>query len=198
MNRNLEDADLVNNIKKQIDVEESLEELVNRHSGIYLEMVNSYASPNNPFIDYEELIQDKEYKIYNAAMKYDPDRGAKFSTYLGNETKWMCLNLYNRNKRRPAFQNEFIENMAEDNDLNEDTISESIKQDLFNKVLSVIKDHPDTRVEKIFEMRYIVGTKNKVMPWKKIGESMNLSIQGCINIHNSAIEHVQQELLQEL
>jgi len=198
MNRNLEDADLVNNIKKQIDVEESLEELVNRHSGIYLEMVNSYASPNNPFIDYEELIQDKEYKIYNAAMKYDPDRGAKFSTYLGNETKWMCLNLYNRNKRRPAFQNEFIENMAEDNDLNEDTISESIKQDLFNKVLSVIKQHPDRRVEKIFEMRYIVGTKNKVMPWKKIGESMNLSIQGCINIHNSAIEHVQQELLQEL
>jgi len=198
MNRNLEDVDLVNNIKKQIDVEESLEELVNRHSGIYLEMVNSYASPNNPFIDYEELIQDKEYKIYNAAMKYDPDRGAKFSTYLGNETKWMCLNLYNRNKRRPAFQNEFIENMAEDNNLNEDTISESIKQDLFNKVLSVIKQHPDRRVEKIFEMRYIVGTKNKVMPWKKIGESMNLSIQGCINIHNSAIEHVQQELLEEL
>ena len=198
MNRNLEDVDLINNIKKQIDVEESLVELVNRHSGIYLEMVNSYASPNNPFIDYEELIQDKEYKIYNAAMKYDPDRGAKFSTYLGNETKWMCLNLYNRNKRRPAFQNEFIENMAEDNNLNEDTISESIKQDLFNKVLSVIKQHPDTRVEKIFEMRYIVGTKNKVMPWKKIGESMNLSIQGCINIHNSAIEHVQQELLQEL
>ena len=75
MNRNLEDVDLINNIKKQIDVEESLEELVNRHSGIYLEMVNSYASPNNPFIDYEELIQDKEYKIYNAAMKYDPDRG---------------------------------------------------------------------------------------------------------------------------
>jgi len=198
MNRNLEDVDLINNIKKQIDVEESLEELVNRHSGIYLEMVNSYASPNNPFIDYEELIQDKEYKIYNAAMKYDPDRGAKFSTYLGNETKWMCLNLYNRNKRRPAFQNEFIEKMAENADLNEDTISESIKQDLFNKVLSVIKQHPDRRVEKIFEMRYIVGTKNKVMPWKKIGESMNLSIQGCINIHNSAIEHVQQELLEEL
>jgi len=198
MNRNIEDSDLVKNIQKQVNVEESLEELVSRHSGIYLEMVNSYASPNNPFIDYEELIQDKEYKIYNAAMKYDPDRGAKFSTYLGNETKWMCLNLYNRNKRRPAFQNEFIENMAENNDLNEDTISESIKQDLFNKVLSVIKDHPDSRVEKIFEMRYIVGIKNKVMPWKKIGESMNLSIQGCINIHNSAIEHVQQELLQEL
>jgi RNA polymerase sigma factor (sigma-70 family) len=198
MNRNIEDSELVKNIQKQVNIEESLEELVNRHSGIYLEMVNSYASPNNPFIDYYELVQDKEYKIYDAAMKYDSDRGAKFSTYLGNETKWMCLNLYNRNKRRPAFQSEFIENMPEGNIFEEDTISESIKQDLFNKVLSVIKTHPDKRVEKIFKMRYIVGQKNKVMPWKNIGDAMNLSIQGCINIHNSAVEHVQQELIEEL
>ena len=198
MSSDLEDKDLIENIQNQVDVEDSLCELVNRHSGIYLDMVNSYASPSSPFIDYDGLIQDKEFKIYNAAVKYDPDRGAKFSTYLGNETKWMCLNLYNRNKRRPAFQSEFIENMAENNDLNEDTISESIKQDLFNKVLSVIKQHPDTRVEKIFEMRYIIGSKNKVMPWKKIGDAMNLSIQGCINIHNSAIEDIQQQLCNEL
>ena len=198
MNENLEDSQLIQNIQKQIDVEDSLEELVNRHSGIYLEMVNNYASPNNPFIDYNELIQDKEYKIYNAAKKYDPDRGAKFSTYLGNETKWMCLNLYNRNKRRPAFQSEFIENMADNTDLNEDTISESIKQDLFNKVLGVIKEHPDTRVEKIFEMRYIIGTKNKVMPWKNIGDSLELSIQGCINIHDKAIGKIKKELSKDI
>ena len=198
MNRNLEDVDLVNNIKKQIDVEESLEELVNRHSGIYLEMVNSYASPNNPFIDYQELIQDKEYKIYNAAMKYDPDRGAKFSTYLGNETKWMCLNIYNRNKRRPAFQSSFIENLSSTDHMECDTISESIKKDLFDKVLSAIKMHPDKRVERIFEMRYIIGNKNKVMPWKKIGEEMKLSIQGCINIHNSVVQNLKEELKQEI
>ena len=47
-------------------------------------------------------------------------------------------------------------------------------------------------------MRYITGSKNKVMPWKNIGYEMNLSIQGCINIHNSAIEHVQHELKQEI
>jgi RNA polymerase sigma factor (sigma-70 family) len=192
------DLDLIKNLQNQVDIENSLTELVYRHSGIYLDMVNNYASPNNPFIDYHELIQDKEYKIYDAAIKYDPDRGAKFSTYLGNETKWMCLNLYNRNKRRPAFQSEFIENMPESNDIQDDTIADSIRQDLFNKVLSIIKKHPDKRVEKIFEMRYIVGTKNKVMPWKQIGDKMDLSIQGCINIHNSAVEHVQEELTQEL
>jgi RNA polymerase sigma factor (sigma-70 family) len=198
MSSELSDLDLIKNLQNQVDIQNSLIELVDRHSGIYLDMVNNYASPNNPFIDYNELIQDKEYKIYDAAIKYDPDRGAKFSTYLGNETKWMCLNLYNRNKRRPAFQSEYIENMPESNNMEDDTISDSIRQDLFNKVLSIIKQHPDKRVEKIFEMRYIVGTKNKVMPWKQIGDQMNLSIQGCINIHNSAVEHVQQELVEEL
>jgi DNA-directed RNA polymerase specialized sigma subunit len=73
-------------------------------------------------------------------------------------------------------------------------IANSIKKDIFNKVLNLIGSHPDKRVEKIFNMRYIEGNKNKVMPWKNIGDSLNLSIQGCINIHNSAIKDIQNEL----
>lgn len=198
MSTNISDQSLIDNIQSSKNIEESLKELIYRHSGIYLDMVNSYASPNNPFIDYNELVQDKEYRIYSAAIKYNPEKGAKFSTYLGNETKWMCLNLYNRNKRRPVWHSEYIENMSEAEEPESDTFSESIKNDLLNKVFNVIKHHPDKRVEKIFEMRYITGNKNKVMPWKQIGDEMNLSIQGCINIHNSAVEDLQQEFLQEI
>ena len=43
-------------------------------------------------------------------------------------------------------------------------------------------------------MRYITGERNRVMPWKKISEELNMSIQGCINIHNSAIEKFKIEL----
>ena len=197
MNPDVNDLTLVENIQNNVDVEDSLKLLIDRHSGIYIEMVNSYASPNSPFIDYNDLISDKEYKIYDAAKKFDKDRGAKFSTYLGNETKWMCLNIYNRNKRRPAWHSDFLENLpTEDEEC--DTISESIKQDLFDKVIEVIKDHPDKRVEKIFEMRYVQGTKNKLMSWKKIGNEMNLSIQGCINIHNSAVKNFQEQLSEDI
>ena len=195
---NLEDLELVENIQNNHQVEDSLNELVARHSGIYLDMVNSYASPNNPFIDYNDLVQDKSYKIYDAAKKFNKEKGAKFSTYLGNETKWMCLNLYNRNKKRPSFHAEFIENLPDEETSEIDTISQSIKEDLLNKVLSIIKKHPDKRVEKIFKMRYIIGTKNKVMPWKEIGDEMNLSIQGCINIHNSAVEELKLEFKNEI
>ena len=170
---NQSDSELINNIKNQHDIEESLNELVERHSGIYIDMVNAYSSKDSSYIDKEELINDKEYKIYLAALKYDESKGAKFSTYLGNETKWSCLNTYNRNKRRPVFNK---------------------KKDIFNKILNLIDNHPDKRVEKIFNMRYIEGLKNKVMPWKNIGDSLNLSIQGCINIHNSAIKDIQNQL----
>lgn len=198
MNKDITDITLVENLQKQVDIEDSLKTLVERHSGIYLDMVNSYANPNSPFIDYHDLIKDKEYKIYHAAIKYDKNKGAKFSTYLGNETKWMCLNIYNRNKRRPIWHSDYIENMSSIEQTECDTISESIKKDLFNKVLNVIERHPDSRVEKIFKMRYIIGNKNKVMSWKQIGEEMNLSIQGCINIHNSAVKMFQEQLEQEV
>lgn len=191
---NQSDSELINNIKNQHDIEESLNELVERHSGIYIDMVNVYSSRESRYIDKDELINDKEYKIYLAALKYDDTKGTKFSTYLGNETKWNCLNTYNRNKRRPVFNSEFIENMKDQESEESNDITNSIKKDIFNKILNLIDKHPDKRVEKIFNMRYIEGTKNKVMPWKHIGDSLNLSIQGCINIHNSAIKDIQNEL----
>ena len=198
MNEEKTDQQIIQELQEDINVEENLNHLVDRHSGIYLDMVNAFASPNNQFIDHKELVDDKYYKIYNTAIKFDETKGAKFSTYLGNETKWMCLNIYNKNKRKPLFSSEFIENMAGEEDASCDTISESIKEDMFNKVLSIIKKHPDKRVEKIFTMRYITGNKNKVMPWRSIGSKVNLSIQGCINVHNSAVKHIQEKLVGEL
>ena len=194
-----EDLTLIQNIQNNKDETDSLNELVNRHSGIYLEMVNAFSSSGNQFIDRDELIDEKEYRIYKAALNFDENRGAKFSTYLGNETKWLCLNTYNKNKRKPIFQSEFIENcQGVDQQNDHSDISESLKKDLFDKVLSILNKHPDKRVEKIFKMRYIVGQQNKVMPWKNVCSKMKLSIQGCINIHNSAVKYVQQELKEEL
>ena len=193
------DLELINNIKNHIKPNESLSELIDRHSGIYLDMVNSYVHPSSTYVNYDDLIDDKNYKIYNAAIKFDESRGAKFSTYLGNETKWMCLNLYNRNKRRPAFYSDFIENLSKESlsEFNCDTISESIKSELLISILNKINKLQDTRVRKIFNMRYVIGSKNKVMPWKDIGKRMNLSIQGCINIHNSAIKEIKKEFSKE-
>tara|TARA_Y100000361_G_scaffold58896_1_gene51513 strand:+ start:2500 stop:3099 length:600 start_codon:yes stop_codon:yes gene_type:complete len=195
--KNLSDIELVNNIKQKNEQDVSLNELIERHSGIYLEMVNAFSSSTSPFIDRAELIEDKNYKIYEAAIKFDETKGTKFSTYLGNETKWMCLNTYNKNKRKPLITVDFIENIGSEEESSEN-IHKTIEADLFDKVLSIISRHPDRRVGKIFEMRYIKGHKNKVMPWKKIGKKLQLSIQGCINIHNSAVSYIRNELKEDI
>lgn len=188
---NLEDFQLVENIKENKKTEDSLQELIGRHTGIYLDIVNKYTQNGN-LTNKLDLIDEKDYNIYQAALKYKSDRGTKFPTFLGNETKWICLNKYNKKKKEPQIS---IDDIREIDMLN--TRSEKInKKDLevFSEAIKLSKTHKDKRVEKIFEMRYITGEKNKVMPWKKISEELNMSIQGCINIHNSAVEKFKIEL----
>jgi DNA-directed RNA polymerase specialized sigma subunit len=61
-------------------------------------------------------------------------------------------------------------------------------------VFNLADNHEDQRVKKIINLRYKVGNKNKTMPWKDISEKVNVSIQGCINIHDRFIEEIKKEL----
>jgi DNA-directed RNA polymerase sigma subunit (sigma70/sigma32) len=188
---NLEDLQLVDNIKKDTETEGCLQELIGRHTGIYLDIVNKYTINGNT-TNRLDLIDEKDYNIYQAALKYEGDRGTKFPTFLGNETKWICLNKFNKRKKDPQLS---IDDVKESDILRPK--KEKLKQEdleVFSEAIKLSKVHKDKRVEKIFEMRYITGEKNKVMPWKKISEELNMSIQGCINIHNSAVEKFKIEL----
>ena len=188
---NLEDFQLVENIKKNKKTEDSLQELIGRHTGIYLNIVNKYTQNGN-LTNKLDLIDEKDYNIYQAALKYKSDKGTKFPTFLGNETKWICLNKYNKKKKEPQISIEDIKEIDILNTRNEKINREDLE--VFTEAIKFSKEHKDKRVEKIFEMRYITGEKNKVMPWKKISEELDMSIQGCINIHNSAVEKFKIEL----
>jgi len=194
----LSDAELASGIKKQSDRGDYLRELVNRHSGIYISMVNNYSPPSTSSVNShkDDLLNDKDYYIYQAALKYDDSKKTKFSTYLGNETRWMCLNLYNKNKNSKEIPdpNELYSSTY----LGEDRFIVSINEEILKKIMSIAKKEPDTRVSKIFQLRYIDGEKNKVMPWNKVCKFVDLSIQGCINVHNKAIKKIKEELSKDI
>jgi len=80
------DQELINKIKEDQD-NESLIEIINRHSGVYHDMVDKFMSGNHNCADRDAILQDKEFAIYNSVLKYDSSRGAKFPTYLANEAK---------------------------------------------------------------------------------------------------------------
>ena len=187
---NLSDLDLINNIKKKKKVDESLQQLIDRHSGIYLDIVNSFMKSCNNDSLKDEIMSDKEYAIYNSALKYDDQRGTKFSTFLGNEAKWICLNASNKNKK-------YLE--LNDNTYNFEEIKDTcnkpvvdFQEQILKEFNDQVKNHPDKRIQKIFSMRYS-GNK-KLVPWRKISKTMNLSIQGCINIHNAALKSISKTI----
>ena len=170
----------------------SLMELVDRHSGIFINMVTSYTPPTSLSLR-EEIITDKTYYIYQAALKYNPNKGTKFSTHLGNEAKWMCLNIYNKNKKRPEVSvEEMVVELSED--FNSPHSKKNLDFDSFLSIMDIVKNFKDQRIYEIFSMRYIEGYKNKVMPWKMVSSRLNMSIQGCINIHDSTITKLQNKL----
>ena len=189
----LEDNALVFNIQNHRDVDHSLKELITRHSGIYYGIVNHYVPDHSIYCRKQDLIEEKDLHIYNAALKFNADKGTKFSTFLGNETKWLCLNSYNRARRKPLETKDpddldFIDKID-----NSDTIDET----LLNEIYKMVEMHPDSRVAKIFKLRYKEGQGNKVLPWKCVAPSVNLSIQGCINVHNAVIKDIKNKLKQE-
>ena len=153
---NLEDLQLVDNIKKDTETEGCLQELIGRHTGIYLDIVNKYTINGNT-TNRLDLIDEKDYNIYQAALKYEGDRGTKFPTFLGNETKWICLNKFNKRKKDPQLS---IDDVKESDILRPK--KEKLKQEdleVFSEAIKLSKVHKDKRVEKIFEMRYITGEK---------------------------------------
>jgi hypothetical protein len=190
----MEDLELASNIKNDIDPEGSLIELVNRHSGIFYEIINKLVPKNSDLCSRRDLFDDREIHIYNTALKYNPDKGTKFSTFLGNETKWLCLNAYNKAKRkymetRPPEELDFLSKSG-----SHDSIEDV---SLLNEIYFLINRHPDPRVATIFRMRYKEGDRHRCLSWNLIGEKVDLSIQGCINIHNQIIEDLKNKTLKK-
>lgn len=184
------DLSLIIKIKNEND-ELSLLELINRHSGIYASMVDKFSRGSSSPLDKNLIMEEKDYTIYSSALKFDPEKATKFSTYLANETKWKCLNILNKIKKNKVFSINDDLNFIEpscDSFLNNLQREEVL--DGFKKILNKEKDE---RLKKIIDMRYYMSN-NKLTPWKKIAIELNLSIQGCINIHNKFINNIKKEI----
>ena len=181
-----DDIELIENVIKHNDVL-SLKKIISRHSGIYIDMVKKYIPNTSDGLYQEDLLEEKDSSIYAAILNYDKTKKAKFSTYLGNITKWKCLNLYNRNIK---FKHEAISNSNTPKLSCDSNIEEIEEKENLERIFTLIEESKDSRIKNIFKMRYQSG--KKVTPWKKIAKKLDLSIQGCINIHNNYLQEVKK------
>lgn len=194
----MRDEELVHLIRNEGD-EKSLDILIERHSGLCIDMINSYMSKTYNDSMRKELIKQKDSQIYSSAMTYDETKNSKFSTYLGNQIKWKCLNIYNRDKKRKTVpvEDELIEYFSYCNKHSTQEESQNDK-DVFSFVIKQAENHSDKRISKIFQLRYVEGNNNSVMPWRMISEKLDMSIQGCINLHNNAMNQFRKKVIKEI
>jgi len=67
------------------------------------------------------------------------------------------------------------------------------REEAFDLFQDLLNEESDSRVREIIELRYNVNS-SKLNPWRKIAKKLDMSIQGCINIHNRFINKVKKEI----
>lgn len=191
MNDQLSDEYLVKEIKENKD-NDSLKELISRHSGIYVEMIRRYGQKHLTDMQLNDLMDEKDFNIYVAALDHNHEK-SKFSTYLANRTRYHCLTNKTINKTSSKIVNfddvEFEQEAKEE----EPDISEEYRE-LINKIRPLIEETKDPRVTQIFNERYFLSKTSKPKSWKAIAKEVGVSVQGCIDIHNRTIKFLKRKL----
>ena len=94
------DVDLVTQVKATQD-STALTALIERHSGIYFKIVNSYAASYPNVIRRAEMNDDKMFNMYQFILAYDPTRGMKLCSYIGDRTDYLCKTMLRKDDRDP-------------------------------------------------------------------------------------------------
>ena len=193
--QNEADSTLASMVKESND-ENALVELISRHSGIYVSMVSRFGKKSLSPFQIQDILDDKDLMIYKAALDYDEVK-SKFSTYLANRARYVCLTQKTQNKRNTRFVS--IENV--EFSLKEESRNPSDScsfNDSFEGLIDKLLSHSDKRVKTIFYERYFNGEKGKLKPWKQVALEVNLSTQGCINVHDKALDEIKHEVEDEI
>ena len=170
-----EDIELINLIKIE-KCSESFNELQGRHSNLFYSMCNKFIHQ----IDVNEVYKDKDFVMFRAVLSFKEDKGAKFSTWLGNYTRYHCLNYIKNNHKYVTSGDDKIIHFFNEKSISEYDQNKGNKDDV-DHIFSILERLNDKRIFKIFKLRYLHdGPK---LTWKQIAQKFDLTPQTIINLH---------------
>lgn len=137
------------------------------------------------FVD--DVLNDKDYIIYQSAKSFDPTRKTKFSTWLGNQVRYYCLNKINKNKKYVTTEDQELSFLMEREEGPEDN------KELRDYMLDLLSQIKDKRIKRIFELRYFSEEKSR-MTWTDISRKVKVSSQTAINLHNKGLDSLKKKI----
>lgn len=191
MNEEVPDLDLVSKIKSQTDVDSSIEALSKRHGGLFFNMVNRFSIDSMTSTAKNDLVRNQLWCVFEAARTFDPSRNTAFSSHFANVVKFMVLksNHSIRQCREDAKDDSTLTFLC---DLHGSEPPKISNDDISKIIQNAVVGIGDKRAGKIISMRYFSGSDK--VPWKNIARELNLSIQGCINIHDKCLNALRAQL----
>ena len=177
-------------IKKVVNNQcnDSLKELVNRHSGMIFNIGKKYCQSCN--LDIQELNDNKYWIIYSAAKSFNSDKGSKFSTWLGNQVRFFCLNFKNKNSRLIPTENEHLEFFVNNFTKNENT---SNKKEVLNSIIDLFNQISDPNTKNAIYYRYFYN-KERILNYSEIAQILDVTPQTVLNWHNKFVDFAKKKL----
>lgn len=170
-----QDLELIKKVQETGD-NEAMSKLINLHSGVYEQCLKESLT-NDYDVFKNELHEDKNYHLYRLAMNYDPSRNMKYPTWVGQNVKWMCMNIVNRSRPWESLEEGSF-------DCSYEQEIENIEQMALDELKILAENYPDERIKPIVEGRYF-STKPK--PWKKLSAELKTSQLVLTNLHDKFI-----------
>jgi RNA polymerase sigma factor (sigma-70 family) len=177
-------------IKKVLENQcnESLKQLIEKHSGMIFNVGKKYCPSCN--LDLNELNDNKYWIVFQAAKSFNPQKGSKFSTWLGNQVRFFCLNYKNKNSKllpiEDAHLEFFINDLHKKNNLSNQKELVSVIIDLFNEI-----SDPNTKNAVYYRYFY---NKERILNYSEIAKILNVTPQTVLNWHNKFIKLAKKKL----
>ena len=176
----IKDIELIDKVKEH-QCNDSLKEIINRHSALCYDVYNKYSrtlKSNGELINNINL--EKDYIIYKSILSYNPEKKTKFSTWLGNFTRYYCLNLINSEKKYVPVETTLLNSIKEKE---ASAMHEAPSEEIKEYVSNLLDKMKDKRIEKVFRLRYFSDFARK-HTWVNIARELKISPQTAINLHN--------------
>lgn len=174
------DQDLARMVREQHS-SEAITEITNRHTGVYLSVINGFNLP--PMIR-SDLIDQKDTNIYSYTVNYNPDKNMKLSSFIWQSAKYECLKALDKDKVK--FNDELDENAFSESFTYND--EESVKQ----TSLSIARQIGGHEFARIVEARHFDG--EAVKSWHKLGCGINFSHEKSRIIYKNHIEKYKEAM----
>ena len=183
------DNELITKIRDNL-CSDSFEELLSRHSNLYYKICQKYLPTLKQLgVPAEDVLNDVQFVFFKSINSFDPSKKTKFSTWLGNYSRYNCLNYINEYKKHNFHEEADIESSA---DFSYDP-PDYESGETINYIYSILKNLKDKRIVKVYLLRYETNGDKKAT-WSEIAKEMDISTQTAINLHSRGRKFLKNKL----